>query len=262
MTEPQSNSSAIAIWSQCWSLANQSLNIAMGDLNLLVQRQPQQWLFNYHWQKRGNDGPFSVTTKMSKHSSSPDSAGKLNRFADDSSGHELTLRPKLADRPVVVRPYAPLTLPAFHKITLYVSTPLWLTLNMADIHLELPTQQLSDTWMGALTGEGALCYGSHTHARLDKELLLKLPFRALTAVSVSNAGAENFVLKRLSIPAPYLSLFEGDDQLCTESLAFVMDASKHEGSVSIETRSSEVLSTAREEAEKGVLTSTWENLFA
>jgi hypothetical protein len=134
---------------------------------------------------------------------------------------------------------------------------------LADIQIELPVQQLSDTWMGSLTGDGSLCYGSLTHARLDKALLANLPFRALTPISVNNQSSENFTLERLSIPAPYLSLYEGQEQLTTEPLSFVMDAKNHQGSVIIDPPGEgKRISPAREITNRGILTSTWENLFA
>lgn len=252
-------SDALGFWSSQWTINDQPLHIEAGDLSLSISHLAHEWLLNYQWQKRGNDGPlkgYFVDTCAQIN-------GQLSRLAMNSDACVLSLQAKLADRPIIVRPYSPLTLAAHHKITLYVSTPLWLTVCIADTQVELPLQQLSDTWMGAFTGEGSLCYGSLTHARLDKSLLLKLPYRALTPVSIDNRSDENVTLERLSIPTPYLSLYEGDGQLTTEPVSFIMDVKNHQGSVTIEDPASrKCITPAREETDRGILTNTWENLFA
>lgn len=250
---------ALAFWASRWTIKDQSLHIEAGDLDLSISRLTHEWLLNYHWQKRGNNGRLKACLAETTEPIN----GQLSRLAVSSDSCGLTLQAKLADRPVIVRPYSPLTIAAHHKITLYVSTPLWLTVCIADTQVELPLQQLSDTWMGALTGEGSLCYGSQTHARLDKSLLLKLPYRALTPVSIDNLSDENVTLERLSIPTPYLSLYEGENQLTTEPLSFIMDVKNQQGSVTIgEAVGRKCITPAREEANRGILTNTWENLFA
>lgn len=257
--ELKTRTEAHDFWSTQWSVTEQALQINAGDLSLTISRLPHEWLLNYQWQKNGNDGPFECYfTDICEQTS-----GQFSRLAVSTAADVVTLQPKLADRPVIVRPHSPLTIAARHRITLYVSTPLWLSIGIADTRVEFPLQQLSDTWMGALTGEGSLCYGSLTHARLDKSLLLKLPYRALTPVSINNLSDENVTLERLRIPAPNLSLYEGGGQLTTESLAFIMDIKNHQGSVTIEqSANSPCVSPAREQADRGILTNTWENLFA
>lgn len=247
------------LWASEWNLKEQPFQIRLGDLSLSIKRQTHEWLLNYHWQKLGNEGAFDCYFADDDNQTGT----KTSRLAVNSESRVISLQAKLADRPVVVRPHSPLTIPAHHKITLYVSTPLWLGISLADIQIELPLQQLSDTWMGSLTGNGSLCYGSLTHARLDKSLLAKLPFRALTPISMNNQSNENFTLERLSIPAPYLSLYEGQGQLTTEPLSFVMDAKNHQGSVVIDPPGEgKWVSAAREIANRGILSNTWENLFA
>ena len=128
---------------------------------------------------------------------------------------------------------------------------------------EFPLQLLSETWIGLPTGEGELCYGSQTHARLDRELLLNLPYRALTPVSLQNKGEENFTLERFSIPAPFLSLCEGDSQLVTEQLSVVLEPETQR--VTVEIGSSDhdkVIASPRKHSDKNILVNTWENLFS
>lgn len=252
-------------WSQSWSIS-QPLLIEMGDLSLRVERQTHEWMLAYSWQKKANEGAFSCIPLAADETPPALANGKtqITRVALEQMGDEIRMQPLLADRPVVVRPYSPLILPAENRITLYISAPLWLCIHFSEyVSRELPVQRLSETWMGGMTGKGELCYGSYTHARLDKELLQRLPYRALTPVSIHNKSDTDLTLERLSIPAPYLSLFEGEGQLVTEPLTIVMDSQKHQGVVSIgKMEGKQALTPPRKKADKGILVNTWENLFA
>lgn len=251
------------LWSTSWPVADQPLCIAMGDLTLTISRRSHEWQMAYAWTKKTNSRDFSCRyIDQARQIPGPPTA--LDRIAMESMSHEIRLTPQLANRPLVVRPYAPLLIPANNRITLFVSAPLWLCVNFsAQLKKELPVQQLSDSWMGSKTGEGELCYGLYTHARLDKEALLKLPYRALTPVTMHNRGSEDFTLERLSIPAPYLSLYEGEGQLVTEPITIIMDPEKNQGTVKIgKLKGVKSITQPRKKTEKGVLVRTWETLFA
>jgi hypothetical protein len=248
------------LWSQSWPVAERPLQLELGDLALSVVRLKNEWQLSYQWTKKGNDGAFSCAYL----DSAPEVQGSLDRIAMESMSTELRFQPALADRPVVVRPYSPLTIPGKNKITLYVSTPLWLSISFSSrLRRELPLQQLSDTWMGLVTGQGELCYGSHTHARLDRDLLVSLPYRAITPTTIHNKDTADLVLERLSLPTPFLSPYEVDGQLVTEPITVAMDSEKRQGIVQIGTlEDARALSTPRKRAERGVLVSALENLFA
>lgn len=250
---------SLELWSKTWPVADSPLQVEVGDLSLTLSRLSHEWQLNYAWSKKGNDGGFSCKFL----DAAPRPRAETDRIAMEKMTTEVTLQPRLADRPVVVRPYSPLTLPARNRITLYVSTPLWLAVMFSpELQRELPAQQLSDTWMGALTGRGELCYGSHTHARLDPDLLLKRPFRALTPITIHNEGNQDSRLERLSIPAPFLSLYARDEQLLTEPLAIAMDSEKQQGVVEIgKLDDAAMVAQPRQRADRGILVNAWENLI-
>lgn len=237
--------------------------IEIGDLDLRITRMNHEWRLHYQWNDRGNEGCFSLS-QTDDYSEQEESEMVQERVAMERMSNQFRLTPELADRAVIVRPYSPLTIPANNRITLYVSVPLWLCVHFSEtVQFSLPVQQLSESWMGSMTGDGELCYGSYSHARLDEKLLLKRPYRALTPVTMYNQGNKDSRLERLSIPAPYLSLFQGKDQLITEPLKISMDSERHRGVVEIgSTNGEERISPPRRTADKGVLVSTWENLFA
>lgn len=240
---------------------DQALCVEIGDLSLLINRQPHEWRLHYEWRRKGEGGAFSCRFEVTCESGQ----NNLERIVMESMPDTVTLLPMLADRPIVVRPYAPLTIPGNNSVTLYVGTPLWLGVDFSgQARKELPVQLLSDTWMGSLTGRGELCYGSHTHARLDMALLPKLPYRVSTPVTIRNKGRDSMKLERLSIPAAHLSLYLNDEGLLvTEPLSIVMEAETHQGIVEIgKAAAGKVFTPPREYADKGILVKTWENLFA
>ncbi|WP_317930273.1 hypothetical protein [Halioxenophilus sp. WMMB6] len=252
-----------SLWQQTWQVKTQALLVAMGDLTLTIQRRPHEWQLRYAWQKQGALGDFR--SEWVGEESLLDESAPTSRIALDRMTADVTLLPRLADRPVVVRPISPLTLAGQSKITLYVSTPVWLEVVLSErISEELPVQQLSDTWMGGVTGNGELCYGSHTHARLDASQLLNLPYRVLTPVEIHNKSSESRKLERLSLPCPYLSVFSTRGLLATEPLTITMDAEKSRGVVQIGAPQGSVkaLTKPRKVTEKGMLISAWANLFA
>ncbi len=249
-----------SLWLTTHEIQDKPFYIAMGDLELTVSRLSREWRISYKWVKQGNEGQFSGRF-IDRYC---ETEGISERLALESMTASISLKPKLADRSVIVRPYAPLTIPGQNMIQLYISTPLWLHLEFsAFAGIELPVQQLSETWMGSLAGDGELCYGSHTHARLERAQLLRLPFRALTPATIRNKGTENFTLERLSIPTTYLSLYEGEEQLVTESLTFIMEPENHLGTMEMGPAESVVrLAEPRKKTDKGILVNAWEKLFA
>jgi hypothetical protein len=134
----------------------------------------------------------------------------VHRFASGSSGDAIVVRPMLADRSIVTRPTAPVTIPAGDSVDLFVSTPIWLRIELprpVRLLLELPTSRPTDTWLGATTRYGDPAYACRTAAQL---LLGDLPprsHRAVTRVSVRNRASESLRLARLSVPVPSLALY-------------------------------------------------------
>jgi hypothetical protein len=128
--------------------------------------------------------------------------------------------PALADRAVVIRPDKPLYVPAGEEVTLYISTPLWMCIEVGEpAHLlqEIPSYRSSDTWFGASTLDGELCYASRTTARLLLEDVPPRFHRALTPILIHNEAEDALLLERIRLPVQHLSLFQAaNDFLWTE----------------------------------------------
>jgi len=253
------------LWQHPIPVTGRPLKVEIGDLSAIICRMKFEWQLTYEWCAKGNQGAFYAQPLDELSASSEAAPANRQRIAMEKMTDHLSFTPQSADRPVIVRPYSPLIIPAEQRITLYVSIPVWLGIRFSDkVIVSLPTQLLSESWIGSLTGQGELCYGSYTHARLDPDMLLKLPYRALTPTTIHNQGRRDTTLERLSIPAPYLSLYQQQEQLVTEPLKIAMDSERHRGVVEIGrvANKSKALTTARQQADKGILVSAWENLFA
>lgn len=207
----------------------------IGPLSLWVCSQELQWrVATWHDEARLDElhtEPTDPELPLPEHAS-------LHRFATDSGQHSIGLRPLSADRPVVARPEVPLGLPPGHQATFYMSTPAWVEVSAGDHPLlAVPTSQLSDTWFGASTREGQLCYASRTQARLLLDQLPKRPGRVVTEVRVRNQGTQTLALERVQIPLPHLALHRTTEGvLWTPSVTVVLHPERADAEVRIAPR--------------------------
>jgi hypothetical protein len=153
---------------------------------------------------------------------SEDEALATNRYSVRRTRGDVALRPALADRPVVSRPEHPLSVLPDEAVTLYLSTPLWVRIELVESGrrlTEVPSHRMSDTWFGPSTREGTLCYATRTVGRLHLDRLPLRLHRALTPLKVRNTATEPLSLERVQLPAPHLSLYATpDDALWTEAV--------------------------------------------
>lgn len=135
---------------------------------------------------------------------------EMFRVATDRVGDTFRLVPRMADRSVIARPREPLYLPARHRVSVFVSSPLWFEVRLAQgdaLLFERPIFRPSDTWFGSSTLLGELAYASRTSARLHLENTPHYPHRAITAVHIHNEDDEPLEFEHLRIPAPSLDLY-------------------------------------------------------
>lgn len=191
----------------------------IGPLTLRVQRFAREWRLATERSTDYLDGTVAVAEAEAE--SDLREAPDLLRIGMQGTAGHLHLLPRLADRPVVSRPDAPFRVLGRDEVTLYVSTPLWLAVQTPDASTglyELPIFRPSDTWFGANTREGDLCYATRTVCRLDLADVPFRPHRAVTAVRIVNRAESPLVLDRVSLPVGNLTLYDADGALWTESL--------------------------------------------
>lgn len=141
------------------------------------------------------------------------------RFLLSDGANNIRITPHLADRAVVARPMMPTELLPKQRATLFISTVLWARVVAGDLTLaDLATVRLSDTWFGANTRRGELCYASQTRALLNLDNVQYSPFRAITPITIDNQGTDNVRLDRINVPVPHLTLYCDGQRFWTSAL--------------------------------------------
>lgn len=214
------------IWWGSFSLAEgQGGRWQVGPSTVWISRSAQEWRV-VHLQ---HGDPFESTVQISVPLPEEeaivslddlDPKAAISRYSFRKTDTHLLVMPALADRAIVIRPDKPLYVPAGEEVTLYISTPLWICIEVGEparLLQEIPSYRASDTWFGASTLDGELCYASRTTARL---LLQDVPprfHRALTPILIHNEAEDALLLERIRLPVQHLSLFQAaNDFLWTE----------------------------------------------
>lgn len=209
-----------------------------GPSTVVAERRRTDWRL---WHTSGPDAHASVAERVRAIAGDavPDGAPTL-RYSFDAAPDSIDVRPRLADRPVVVRPESPLVVPPHETVTLYASTPVWMAISLeidrprrgrradADDGLavltELPSSRPSDTWLGPNTREGELCYAVRTAARTEIDALPLRPHRAVTPLTIENRAASPLELQRVAVPMPYLALHvDRAGRLWSDGVRFVRE---------------------------------------
>ena len=204
----------------------------IGPLSLWLHRTPHDWRIAFEQSGDFQDDSLRIATT---HEADPPESAEVLRFGTRDTSGKVELRPRLADRPVVVRPVDPFYLPADEEVMLYVSSPLWVEVRVSHPRqslCDLPTYRPSDTWSGKTTTAGELCYALMTSARLDVTTLQRRPHRAFSAVRVRNRTGATFAVERLKVPAPNLGLFAAQNgQLWTETVTLELASQRERSEV-------------------------------
>lgn len=203
---------------------DESAQWRIGPLQLYIERRRAEWLIHQLSSDDARDVLCEV--EVPTESKIPPQVTS-RRFVQRATGGRITLSGRLADRPVVIKPAVPLSVPGGEDVTLYVGSPVWVQIAVGDppVHLlEIPSHRASDTWAGPNTREGLACYGSRTLAQVDFADCTIRPHRAITEVQVRNHAADTLVIEQIQLPAPLLALYGGEGGvLWTQSVTLTRD---------------------------------------
>lgn len=189
---------------------DQMITATVGPLVLSISHRPGEWRIGWHRSPGLGVTSADVSVTAPTPIADPEAAFSLQRFLAREASNRIQLRPLLADRPVVARPEIPLMVPAGEEAGIFVSTPVWVSIELPEPKrtlLELPVIRPSDTWFGPDTQRGIIAYASHTAARLEVGNLPPQPHRAITPIRVRNRVEKVLALERLCVPAPNLPLY-------------------------------------------------------
>lgn len=198
---------------------------------------------------------------------SEDTDLQISRHSFRQTGDRVTLRPALADRPVVSRPEHPLYVPPDESVTLYLSTAVWVWIELADsgrLLQELPSYRMSDTWFGASSIDGELCYATRTAGRLRLESLPRRFHRAVTPLQIKNTANDALNLERVQLPVQHLALYTTPtNMLWTQAVTMIRTQGREGAGVDIrsgppaDAQDAELLQKPRGTNKKGLFTSTF-----
>lgn len=209
--KPNDDTASLYPWWESVALGiDQTWHCAIGPLSLYFHRQGQQWLLAWEQQSEAEHNTRLICQETA---SIPDELTPTRYVFRHSPAH-FYLRPRLLERPVVVKTLQPVIVPPGESVTFYISSPVCVEIQMDDSSaplVEIPTKVLSDTWFGPSTQVGSLCYASKTHTRNSLQDVIPRPHRAVTPVSVRNQSDELLSIDKLSIPVPHLALYGRDD---------------------------------------------------
>lgn len=214
----QDGRAALAPWWKPVQLAQQQCwRYAIGPLTIYLQRHASEW-----WLASESLGDTEEQFRLEQGEVAqiPEELA-YSRFAFDRSPDSFLLRPRLLDRPVVVRTNQPVNIPPDQKITFFISTPVCVAVELpGDLELrEIPVLRLSDTWFGPSTRIGELCYSTRTQARNSRNEVLLRPHRAVTPVTVHNRSEKMLIIDKISLPVPFLAVYgRADGALWTDPL--------------------------------------------
>ncbi len=193
------------------------------------------------------------------------------RYLFRRTGESLWLSPALAPRKVVVRPLTPLRVPAGERVSLFVTTPIWIQFRIAKeakLFRELAMERPSDTWFGPNTRTGELCYAARTPGRLEFEALQPEPQSAVTCVDIRNDSDEMLTFDRVNLPVTYLGLYrDAYNRLWTPTISLIQEEQGELAKVEIGNEPPPMvprtvhLSGAREQAQEGLLVRAFQALF-
>lgn len=206
----------------------------VGPLDLFAKPAESEWQLAYKQVAESQDPTVEVEIRSA---SAPDAESyEFSRYALDYEEPELELRPRLGDRPFIVSPGVPLFLLAGEKVILYVSTVVWTQVIAAHdsgpVLLDIPTFRRSDTWFGANTLEGELCYATKTNARTELAAIEARPHRAVTPVEIRNEGGGMLPIEQLRVPVQALSIYaDAHNRLWTDAVCFVREEDEDSASI-------------------------------
>ncbi len=209
MTAASSKRQAEPWWTPRRVPVGHGLDVTLGTLRLRLGHGPDEW--RIHAEPIAEEA-VAKNARIRARRSLP-AEFEERHVLNGTSGH-LTLTPLLADRNVVIRPRQPVFLLSGQAVTLYLSTPIWLRIDVgepATLLREMPVTRLSDTWFGPSTREGEICYAGRTHARHHPDEIPHRPHRAITPLHIHNKAATPLPLEKISLPVPMLALYGSED---------------------------------------------------
>ena len=240
------------------------------SLRLAIHHLDKEWQISY--QRENNDDSLLNVLKYSRGVFDSNDYSATTRHIFRKSTTKLELKPQLADRTVVTRPATPISLAPGEEVTLYISSPLWLQLEIVgkgdNVLEDISIHRPSDTWFGPSSRVGELCYASKTSGRINLENLPARPTRAITPLAVINRASDKLLIDKIALPVPLLSLFATEEGLLwTQPATLIRDDDGDMAELKLgkdapkEAKGAERINKPRKQPEKGMLVRAFSSIF-
>ena len=199
--------------------------VEVGPARVVAQRRAHEWRVHVERDEQWAESRPARARRLVRADADavPDATPAMRASFAEPPGH-LIASAAQADRPVVARPESPLAVQPGEAVTLYVSTPVWVSLRVARRRprskgkrsesetetlklYEAPAERFTDTWFGPNTRVGELCYATRSSGRLDLVDLPQRPHRIVTAVRIENRAGDALEFQRVQVPLPLLAVY-------------------------------------------------------
>ena len=237
----------------------------VGPSSFSIHRLEQEWRIIHNQSEDPFDNNLSMDIPLP--SDVYETGKSLRRYMFKETDSRIRLTPMLADRPIIVKPTTPFSIQEGQEVTLYVTTPIWIRVEVSDLDenghhktwqylREISSHRPSDTWSGdAQSGE--LCYASPLFGRLTIDRVQRRPYRVVSPLRVRNHSKNPLLIESVKLPIQYLSLYAANDNfLWTQSA--VLDYERDTTRIrpgrgkAKEMGEGTLISSAREKAERGL----------
>jgi hypothetical protein len=188
------------------------------------------------------------------------------RWALKKKSSALYLVPALPDRSVVVKPESAFRLLPGVQARIFVRVPVWVAVKPAGPQkrqlTEIPSAILSLTWFGSPV-EGELCYWISSSARREVKIDAERPHLAICPVQLKNKSEEDLLIEKLCLRVKWLSLYESNGQLWSNSTSVSFQGTTEMSDVSVssgpplEAPKAELKSVPREAAKRSFAIKTF-----
>ncbi len=203
---------------------------AVGPFSLIAERHTTEWQIGL---SSGSD-PLSTQCAVAMEEIPSIELQRELRIAFRRAPEVMNLRVALADRPVVIRAADSVCIPPGERVTLFVSTAIWVQVafDQGPPVLDQPTLRPPDTWFGPDSRTGEICYASRTRAKTEAHQAGHWISRAITPVRVRNQSDTPLHIDQIKLPIPNLSAYaDYQGHLWTD--AVLMECTESSGAVMV-----------------------------
>lgn len=201
------------IWGPVDLTEGSAVTHTLGALELGLRRTPEEvWIGASHdpVEPASLAEPPPTSREEAIASGEPTSSEEWTRWAVGADDR-IELSPSFPDRPIVVAPERPFSLPPEGRARMYVRVPLFVKVDLLRGHdrstlAELPSMVLSDTWWGDFL-QGEIAYWLGTQARRQVTDETYEPHLAVCPFMLINKADQPLAVERFAVNVSYLTLF-------------------------------------------------------